>query len=820
MLSDLKFALRQLGRTPGFTATVTLVLALGIGATTSIFSVVYAVLLHPFPYKDGNQILFVGSSRTDQPGNQMPVAYPDFLTWRKEARSVDHLAFASGSSVTLTGTHEPAVLRNGAVSADVWPLLGLQPELGRVFTDAEDQPGAPAVCVLSHASWQKQFGADPAILGRSVTLDGKPCTVIGVMPPRFKFWAGDLWTPVGLQADSDQMRSRVMRFDSWVVTKPKAGKTVDDVRTELAVIARQIAQQFPDTNKDVGVSLRPLSESVTGPFRNPLLLLLSAVAAVLLIACANVANLFLARTSARRREFAVRAALGANRGQLVRQTLVESLPLALLGGCAGLAFAAWGLDGLLAILPQDAVPAEAQISVNGPVMLFSLAVTLGTLLLFSLFPALESSRAALVNDLQEGAKGTANVRTSRVRAGLIVAEVGLSLVLLVGAGLLVRSLARVSSVSVGFDKDNLLVVPIQLSETRYGGSEQATTFFENVVERLGSLPAVAAVAATTGAPFANVNGMPLVVEGRTYTDINQLEGLIFAAVTRDYFRAQGLRLVRGRVFTDSDRAGSQPVIILNEAAVKKYLPEGEPLGKRVMLGAPDNLIKPGMLPPGFDKFQWATVIGVVKNARYFGQQNEPPPAAYIPVRQAWDYPQLRRFMLLVIRTHDRPLDVVPVLRDVVKSIDPNLPLGRISTVDMLIGDSLQGTRFNTLLLGLFAGVALALAVVGIYGVVSWNVTQRTREIGIRQALGASRASVLRLVIGQSMRVVVLGLVVGIGGALAVARMMQSLLFEVSAFDPLTFVAVAGLLGLSALIACWLPARRATKVDPTIALRAE
>jgi putative ABC transport system permease protein len=407
-----------------------------------------------------------------------------------------------------------------------------------------------------------------------------------------------------------------------------------------------------------------------------------------------------------------------------------------------------------------------------------------------------------------------------VRAGLIVAEVGLSLVLLVGAGLLIRSLARIASVSVGFDEQNLLVVPIQLSETRYGGSEQATTFFEDAVARLQALPAVSAVAAATGAPFSNVNGMPLVVEGRTYTDINQLEGLIFAAVTRDYFRAQGLRLVRGRGFEDTDRAGSLPVIILNEAAVKKYLPDGDPLGQRVMLGAPDHLIKPGMLPPGFDKFQWATVVGVVKSARYFGQQNDPPPAAYIPVRQAWEYAQLRRFMLLLIRTHGQPLDLVPALRNVVKSLDPDLPLGQITTADRLIDNSLQGTRFNTMLLGLFAAVALALSVVGIYGVVSWNVTQRTREIGIRQALGANRASVLRLVIGQSMRVVILGLVLGIAGALALARTMQSLLFEISPFDPLTFIAVAVLLGLAALLACWLPARRATKVSPIEALRSE
>ena len=400
MLSDLRFALRQLGKTPGFTATVTLVLALGIGATTAIFSVVHAVLMHPFPYKDGNQLLFVGSTRSGESG-QMPVTYPDYLDWRKSAQSVEFLGFASGSSVTLTGINEPAVLRNGAVSAQVWPLLGMQPVLGRVFTESEDRVGAAPVCVLSHATWQKRFDGDPGILSRTIILDGKPYAVIGVMPATFKFWAGDVWTPVGLQADTDMMRSRLLRMDEWVVTRAKPGKTIDDVRAELNVIARQIAQQYPDTNKDIGVAMRYLSESVTGPFRDPLLILLCAVAGVLLIACANVANLLLARTSARRREFAVRAALGASRGQLIRQTLVESLPLALLGGFAGLGLAVWGLDGLLAIIPQDFVPAEAQIRVNAPVMLFSLVVTLGTMLLFALFPALEGSRAAVGPALQE-----------------------------------------------------------------------------------------------------------------------------------------------------------------------------------------------------------------------------------------------------------------------------------------------------------------------------------------------------------------------------------------------------------------------------------
>ena len=820
MLSDLKLALRQIAKAPAFALTITLVLALGIGATTAIFSVVHAVLLHPFPYKDGNRILFVASNRLDQPQSQMSVAYLDYLEWRKNVQSVEHLGFASGSAATLTGVDEPATLRNAAVSAAIWPLLGMQPALGRVFTEKEDQVGASPVCVLSYATWQKRFGGDPGVVNRVIVLDGKSHTVIGVMPATFKFWAGDVWTPVGLLADTDVMRSRLIRMDSWVVTRPKPGKTDEDVSAELNVLARQLAQQFPETNKDVGVTLRRLSDSVTAQFRDPLFILLSAVAGVLLIACANVANLLLARTSARTREFAVRAALGAGRLQLLRQSLIECVPLALMGGFAGVILAVWGLDGLLAILPQDAVPAEAQISINGQVLLFSATVTLGTMLMFSLFPALESSRAALGHALQEGSRGTASRRTGRVRAGLIIAEVSLSLILLVAAGLLIRSLALIRAVDVGFDRENLLVVPLQLPENRYATSEQATSFFENAVERIRALPAVASVAASTNIPFAGGNGMPLAVEGRTYTELNQIDGVQFALVGADYFRAQGLRLLSGRVFDATDRAGSQPVIILSESAAKKFLPGGDPLGKRVMLGAPDNLITPGMLPPGFDKFQWATVIGIVQSARYFGQQNEPPAAAYIPVRQGWDYPQMRRLMTLVIRTRAEPLAVVPMLRGLLKNIDPDLPAERITTMDMLIGDSLQNTRFNTVLLGLFAFVALALSAVGIYGVVTWNVTQRTKEIGVRLALGAERSNVLLLVIGQSMRVVTIGIALGVVGSLALAHVLQTLLFGISAFDPLTFLLVVGLLSAAALLACYLPARRATKVDPMVALRAE
>ena len=817
-MNTLRHAIRQLAKTPGFTATVVIVLALGVGATTAIFSVVHAVLLNPFPYAEADRIMFIGSMRQGQGG--MSVTYPDFLDWQARSETAAHLAYATGSSATLTDVSEPAVLRNAAVSASVWPLLGVQPVRGRVFTPDEDKPGAERVAVLSHATCQNRFGGEPDAIGRSIMLDGQAHTVIGVMPPSFKFWAGDLWTPVGLQADTDLMRSRVLRIDAWVVGRPKPGTSVEDVRVELNLIADQLAQQYPDSNKDIGVTVRLLSDAVTGGFRQPLLVLLAAVGFVLLIACANVANLLLARTATRQREYAVRTALGATRRQLVAQMLLECLPLAFLGGCAGLLLGIWGLDALLMILPADAVPAEAQIRVNAPVMAFSLAVTLGTMVLFALFPALESARPQVSSALQEGGRGTAGRRTGRIRASLIVAEVCLSLALLVGAGLLIRSFARLHSVDPGFETRNLLLVSMQLPQTRYGTSQQATHFFERAIERLQPLPNVKAVAASTTVPFSGGMSLPLLTEGLNYSDINQLDSIQFDLVMGDFLRAQGLQLLKGRAFTEADRAGSLPVIILNEAAVQRYLPDGDPLGQRVMVGVPQNLITPGMLPPGFDTFQWATVVGVVRSVRQFALQQQPLPAAYIPVGQGWDFLPMRSAMTLLVRTEDDPLQLVPLVREAMAAVDRDQPIGRITTMEMLVQNTLQQPRFNTMLLGLFAGVALTLAVVGIYGVVAWNVAQRTKEMGIRLALGAPPGGVVRLVVFQAMRVVGLGLGLGLLVSLAVARTMQNLLYDMSAFDPWTFLLVALVLGGAALVACLLPARHATEVDPLTALRSE
>jgi putative ABC transport system permease protein len=819
MLTDLKLSLRQLARSPGFTVTVLLVLALGIGATTAIFSVINAVLLHPFPYTDAGRITFIGSTRAGQNGT-MPVTYPDFLDWRRQAKGFAQLAYASNHAYILTKVSEPASVSGAAISASAWTLLGIRPALGRVFTEAEDRPGADRVCVLSAAAWLGRFGGDPQILQRTVMLDGKAYTVVGVMPAQFKFWGADIWTPIGLDADTDILRSRVMRMNSWVVGKLGPGTTLDDARAELKVVTARLARQYPDTNKDIGADLMLLSESVTGPLQRTLLVLLAAVACVLLIACANVANLLLARAAAREKEFAIRAALGASRGKIIAQVLLESLPLAVGGGIAGLIVAVWGLQGLLHFLPADAVPAEANITVDTPVMLFTAALTLGSTLLFALVPAWESSRDHVNESLKDGARGTVGGRTGRLRAGLIVVEVSLSLTLLIGAGLLIRSFARLQSVNPGFSANNLLLVPVQLPEARYPTGHAATQFFTDLLARAEHLPGITSAALASNVPFNGGSDFPLLTEGRTYADLNELQSVQFSVVQGDYFRAQGLRLVRGRAFAAADNETGLPVIVLNEAAVKKFLPTGNPLGRRVMLGAPDNLIKPGMLPPGLDHFQWATVVGVVQDARHFGLQSEPPSAAYIPVRQSWDLPLMRNGMTLLLRTAGDPLLAAGNARQLVAGLDRDQPVGHIASMEMVIGDTLRQSRFNTLLLGIFAALAFVLAVVGIYGVVAWNVTQRTREIGVRSALGATRGDVLRLVVGQGMRLVLLGVLIGLGASFAVTRLLQSLLFETSAFDALTFIVVSGALAIVALVACLIPARRATRVDPMVALRAE
>ena len=819
LFTDFVFALRLVRKAPAFTATIVAVLALGVGANTAVFSVIHGVLLHPFPYTDSERIVFIASIPIDGNG-QMSVNYPDYLEFRKQARSLEHVTFAANRDLTLTGVNQPASLKGAVVSAPAWPLLGVPAMLGRTFTDAEDHPGAAPVCVIGASLWQEKLGSDPNIVGKELTLDGKSYTVVGVMPPRFKFWAGEVWIPAGLEADTEIMRSRVIRLNTWAVGKLAPTASLEQANAELSVIAKRIAEQFPDTNRNVGAHASLLMENVTGSIRGALLMLLGAVGFVLLIACANVANLLLARANARHREFAIRSSLGASRARLVLQVLLECVPLAALGGAAGILVGAWGVRGLLAILPEDAIPAESVISVNIPVMLASLAACMVTMLLFALLPALGVARGQLSGALQEGGRGTGGPRASRVRSGLIVGEVALSLVLLVGAGLLICSFGKLQSVKPGFDSSRLLVLTIKLPTSRYPSGIQATQFFEGVVEKAKLLQGVQSVAASSNIPLLGGGGMPLITHDKTYSSFKDLKGVQFSAVTADYFAAQGLRLVKGRAFTEADRAGTEPVVILNEAAVKQFLGGKEALGQSVMLGLPDNLNKPGLLPKGLEKFNWSRVVGVVQDARYFGLDSAPPPAAYMPVDQTWDSNIFRNTMFVLVRTVGDPTKAASGMRSIVTAADPSQPVQAMATMDSTIVDSLRQSRFSTVLLGLFAGMASALAAVGIYGVVSWNVARRTRELGIRTALGATPSDIVRLVVGGGMRVVLVGLAIGLAGSLALTHLLQSLLFETSTFDGVTFLAASAGLTLVALLASLVPAWRAARIDPIVSLRTD
>jgi putative ABC transport system permease protein len=817
-VNELRSALRLLFRHPGFAAIAIITLALGIGATTAIFSVVHAVLVNPFPYVEGNRIAFVGQESSGERAGQMPVTWLDFLEWRKQVTRIEHLSFVSNENFLLTGVPEPAFATGAAMTASTWELLGIPAQLGRTFTEADDHASAEPVAVLSHAGWQRMFAGASDVIGRTVELDDVAHTVIGVMPPEFKFWAADVWTPIGLKSRDVFMQNRLFRNSTWVVGRLAPEASVADADQELDLISARIEQEHPETNKGVSATVRLLRDSAGVDIRDALLVLFAAAGCLLLIACVNVANLVLAKAAAREREFGIRSALGASPRRLLRQVLIENLPLALFGCGAGVLVAVGSLEAVLLLIPTGLVPAESQIELNLPVLLFALSLAFMSTVVFGAIAAFGRATSASPEALREGAGGTANRRTQRLRAGLVVAEVAIALTLLVGAGLLLRSFERLQRVDLGFEIENLLAVPLRLPETTFSSGDQATLFYRELIERVRTLPGIAAAGASQNAPLMTGSGLPLLVEGEQYTDLNQLRGVQFSLVMGDYFAAQGIELKRGRLVSDADRAGSEPVVVLNEAAVRQFLPGRNPLGQRVMVGMPEHLIQPGMLPEGLDSFHWATVVGLVADVRHFGPASDPPPAAYLPIDQSWNHPAARNGMIVTLRSEGDPMALASAVREIVRALNPDQPVQALNSTDQLLWNWMRPARFNAVLVRVFAGLALLLSAIGIYGVVAWSVAQRVREVGVRIALGASRGNVLGQVIRQGMRAVLLGVAIGLIGAAGAANLIQGMLFQVGTLDPWTFIAVALLLILVALLACWLPARRAAGTDPMVALR--
>ena len=823
---DLRFGLRMLRKNTGFTLVAVVTLALGIGATTAIYTVVNALLLHPFAYPQSERLMFLSQKYKGDPDNrEFAVSYLNFLDWQQQQQVFSHLAAMRGTMFTLTGVANPEQVRGAYVSPDAFSLLGLAPLRGRVFTADENHPAAARTAVISYAFWQSHFAGMDNIVGKILLLDQQSYTVLGVMPPSFKFWGGQIWLPIGLTANDEKMQNRLALLGMYAVARLKPGVTLAQARAEMDVVSERLAAEYPATNKDTAIKIAPFIENAIENIRPSLLLLMGAVGFVLLIACSNVTNLLFTQAAAREKEIVLRAALGASRARLILQLLIETVPLALLGGVLGWLLAGWGLKALLAWLPADVIFAESQVQMDGRVLWFAMGLLGLTTLLCGLLPAWRFSRADVNDCLKDGARTTTGgLRNRRLRDALVVTEVALSVILLIGAGLLARSFQQMRKVELGFDSEHLLSLELSLPEKNYAAA-QTMTFYRTLLERLVALPGVTHTGLMIGSPFSRFSiALPLVREGeiiKDMTDATRKPPVCYIPTEGESFATLGIPLRAGRLLDARDAAGSPPVAVINQALADKAFAGQSPLGRRIFLGFPDNINKSDTLPKGLQKFDWLTIVGVVGNTRRFNlDEDEDRLMAYVPLAQAPPASIIVNSGTLLLRTSGDPAALASAARQQVLALDPDQSVSKLATMDALITDSLKPQRFNTTLMGVFAALALVLAAVGLYGVLAYTVVQRTHEIGIRLALGASSSAIIRLVLGQGLRLTLCGIALGMAGAFGLTRLLAHLLFGVSKTDPLTFAGIALLLLVVAALACWLPARRAAMVDPLAALRHE
>jgi putative ABC transport system permease protein len=799
LLRDIRYGIRSLLKRPGFTAIALIALALGIGANTAIFSLVNAVLLRPLPFAEPDRLVWAwGNIRGG--GNRASVSPLDFLDYRAQNTTFEQFAasFSVPAPLNLTGSGEPERLSAAGVTGNYFQALGVQPMLGRTFLLENEKPGSDQVAVLSYALWQKRFGGDPEILNKTVTLDGRSCAVLGVMPQDFSFpQSAELWVPINFDI-SPGMKQRKAHF-LRPIGRLKAGVTLAQAQADTDAIARRLEEQFPDTNKSWNLRLVSLREQLVGNTRPTLFILFGAVGFVLLIACANVANLLLVRAAGRQKEIALRTALGAGRFRIVRQMITESVLLALAGGALGTLLAVWGVE-LLVKLSEGSIPPTAHVRIDGTVLGFTLLISVLTGVLFGLAPALRTMKLNLSESLKEGGRsGSEGGQRNRTRSVLVVLESAVAVVLLIGAGLLVRSLIQLQNVSPGFEAHNLLTMRVDLPREKYSTPDKSGDFFSQLESRLGGLPGVENVGLISELPLSGQpNDMPYTVEGRPPVSIDQSFDDDFRRVNRQYFSAMKIPLLRGRNFTEQEVRETAKVVIISELLARQVFPTEEPLGKRLVMAM------------GNQPYE---IIGIVGDIHHRALESDPAAAMYMPTYSG-------PWMNIVVRTKGDPASLAAAVRKEVRAIDPDQPVAAVKTMEEWVDTAVAGPRYRTALLALFALVALLLASTGIYGVMSYSVSQRTHEIGVRMALGARQLDVLKLVVRQGMTLVVVGVALGLAGAIALTRVMSTLLFGVSAKDPVTFVIVAALLTLVAFVACYLPARRATKVDPLVALRYE
>ncbi len=808
LLQDLRFALRMFAKTPGFTAIAILTLALGIGANTAIFSFVYGVLLAPLPYHNPSELVVLNET-TPRVGN-VSTSYLNFQDWREQSKEFSQMAYVEKMSFNLAGAavSQPENITGTAVSPNFLSMMGVQPLLGRDFDPSEAKSGTAPVVLLSYSIWQSHFGGDGNVLGRTITLDGRSFTIVGVLPANYRWLEkSELMLPIGVWVtNNSSATNRGDRGDSTVVGRLAGGATLGRATAEMEGIAEELAKEYPADNDQFGVRLQAIHDAFVSDTRPAILILLGAVTFVLLIACANVANLFLVRGAARTKEVALRIAFGASHSRIVRQMLTESFALALLGGILGLALAAGGMRGLTALIPMDAL-GGATVSLNGAVLLFTAGVVVLAAFIFGLVPALQSTKQDLQSELKEGGR-TASVGASqnRLRAALAIAEISLALVLLVGAGLMMKSLYKLMSVDAGVRTDRVLTMELYLSEQRYSKDPAILNFWQQVLDRVRALPGVESAAVGQGVPLTDDhNRGDITIEGMALPKPGSFPHPDEHTVSPDYVATLGMTLVRGRTFTDADNEHGQLVAMVNAKLARQFWPNENAIGKRFMWGHPEPNTPP----------KWITVVGVVGDTKLYGLANPARLEVYAPLRQG-----AVTDMHLVVKSRLDPATLTSEIRGAVASVDKDEPIFNISTMNQLRSDSLATQNLTLVLLGLFSGLALVLAAIGIYGVISYSVAQRTHEIGIRVALGAQHGDVLRMVLGQGGKIALAGIAIGMAAAFGLTRLMASLLFAVSASDPLTFTGVALLLVLVAMLACYIPARRAMRVDPMVALRYE
>jgi len=797
IIKDIRYALRGFLKHPGFTAIALVALALGIGANTAIFSIVNAVILQPLPYQNPDRLVWVYGNRNG--GSRGSVAPLDFLDYRSQNKTFEQFA-ASRSTIlpmTLTGSGEPERVEPSAITGNYFDTFGVSPALGRGFSLENEKTSQDQVTVLSYAFWQTRFGGDPNIVHKTIILDGKPYEVLGVMPADVVLpQPAQLWVPLNFDSDPE-MKMRKARF-LRPMGRLKEGTTLTQAQADTDLIAAQLEQQYPDSNRGWGLRLVPLREILVGGSRTMLFILFGAVGFVLLIACANVANLLLVRAAARQKEIAMRTALGASKLRIIRQMITESLLLGLLGGALGALLAMGGVK-LLVSLSQDNLPRTTNVKIDATVLAFTLLISLATGLIFGLVPAISTMKENLVDALKDGIRGGSEATLkNRTRSLLVVLESAIAVMLLIGAGLLIRSLVALQAVDPGFNPDNVLTMRIDLPRQKYNTPEKSSNFFQQLETRVGGLPGVEAVGLITELPLSGQsNDMPFTVEGRPIVSSNEASNADFRRVNQNYLSAMRIPLRRGRNFTEQEVRQGAKVIIVSQQLVDTAFPGEDPLGKRLITGMNEPY----------------EIIGIVGDIRHQSLQAQPNATMYMPTQE----PARRN---LVIRTQGDPLSLVGSVREEVNALDPDQPIAAVRPMTEWVGMSAAGARYRTILLGLLASLALVLAATGIYGVMSCSVAQRTQEIGVRMALGARPLDVLRLVLQQGMMLALIGIVIGVASALALTRVMSSVLFGVTERDPITFGVVAAMLFVVAFVASFVPAHRATKLDPLVALRYE